>query len=67
MKWEIANLFEPETGKAYDCMNIDKKDLIRTAWNEPTDETSDDDVFGMSSAVALMFNCQSWKRKMYGI
>ncbi|MHB1152570.1 MAG: glycoside hydrolase family 76 protein [Eubacteriales bacterium] len=161
MKWEIENLFEPETGKVYDCMNIDRtvntwsstynqgtfigacnllydhtkdekylayaekaacyavntmfsggvmnseshgndligfkgiltrwlyryakytdnygildwlqlnasaawsnrnsKGLIWTAWNEPTDDTTDYDVFGMSPAVALMFNCQPWK------
>lgn len=162
MRWEIVNLFEPETGRVYDCLNVDKltkstwastynqgtfigacnllydhtkdeiylkyaekaagytiktmfsgkvmnsensgndligfkgiltrwlyryakytkntgildwlqlnaatawsnrnsKGLIWTTWNDKTGEDiSGYDVFGMSSAVALMFNCQMW-------
>ena len=41
--------------------NRNSKGLIWTTWGSKTkDDISEYDVFGMSSAVALMFNCQSW-------
>lgn len=40
--------------------NRNSKDKIWTHWAEPTDENTNYDIWGLSAAMALMFNCEPW-------